>query len=125
MRLLGRIRIPVKRKKTQEADGLLCFWTVDKPMRHSIDTHGGIVKGGGYAPLHVQAKKKWELFLEVHIFAFKLSTLCRQLETQEADGLLRFWAKDLNDGSFPVPVHHGFDPSLKKDPTELPIPSQT
>ena len=49
-------------------------------MRHSIDTHGGIVKGGGYAPLHVQSTQKWELFLEVPIFAVKLSTLCRQLE---------------------------------------------
>ena len=50
-------------------------------MRNSIDTQGGIVKGGVYAPLHVQSTQKWELFLEVPIFAFKVSTLCRQLES--------------------------------------------
>ena len=42
-------------------------------MRHSIDTHGGIVKGGGYAPLHVQSTQKWELFWK---FPFLLSS-CR------------------------------------------------
>ena len=54
--------------------------TVDKPMRHGLETHGGIVKGGGYAPLHVQFTQEWELFSEVPILALKLSTLCRQLE---------------------------------------------
>ena len=56
--------------------------TVDNPspMRPSLDTHGGIVKGGGYAPLHVQSLPKWELFREFPFWRFKLSTLCRQLE---------------------------------------------
>ena len=54
--------------------------TVDKPMRPSLDTHGGIVKGGGYAPLHVQSMPKWELFRKFPFWRFKLSTLCRQLE---------------------------------------------
>ena len=58
------------------------YQTVDNPspMRHSLDTHGGIVKGGGYAPLHVQSTQNWELFSVVPSFALKLSTLCRQLE---------------------------------------------
>ncbi len=54
--------------------------TVDKPMRQRLDTHGGIVKGGGYAPLHVQSAQKWELFRKFPFWRFKLSTLCRQLE---------------------------------------------
>ena len=49
-------------------------------MRPSLDTHGGIVKGGGYAPLHVQSLPKWELFRKFPFWRFKLSTLCRQLE---------------------------------------------
>ena len=53
--------------------------TVDKPVRPSLDTHGGIVKGGGYAPLHVQSMPKWELFRKFPFWLFKLSTLCRQL----------------------------------------------
>ena len=59
--------------------------TVDKPMRQSLDTHGGIVKGGGYAPLHVQSMPKWELFRKFPFWRFKLSTLCRQLETGRGD----------------------------------------
>ena len=56
--------------------------TVDNPspMRQGTDTHGGIVKGGWESPLHVQSTQEWELFSEVPILAFKLSTLCRQLE---------------------------------------------
>ena len=50
-------------------------------MRQSLDTHGGIVKGGGRrdAPLHVQSMPKWELFRKFPFWRFKLSTLCRQL----------------------------------------------
>ena len=48
-------------------------------MRQGTDTHGGIVKGGWESPLHVQSTQEWELFSEVPILAFKLSTLCRQL----------------------------------------------
>ena len=59
--------------------------TVDKPMRQSLDTHGGIVKGGGYAPLHVQSMPKWELFRKFPFWRFKLSTLCRQLEAGDAE----------------------------------------
>ena len=50
-------------------------------MRQSLDTHGGIVKGGGYAPLHVQSMPKWELFRKFPFWRFKLSTLCRQLDS--------------------------------------------
>ena len=49
-------------------------------MQQGTDTHGGIVKGGWESPLHVQSTQEWELFSEVPILAFKLSTLCRQLE---------------------------------------------
>ena len=40
--------------------------TVDKAMRKDFDMHGGIVKGGGYAPLHVQSSKNGNFFGSFH-----------------------------------------------------------
>ncbi len=78
------IQFTMIRQKNQEKDRPKAdpFQTVDKPspMRQRLDPHGGIVKGGGYAPLHVQSMPKWELFRKFPFWRFKLSTLCRQLE---------------------------------------------
>ena len=75
-------RPPVFEKRGAEGGGRRPPQAVDKPMRPSLDTHGGIVKGGGRrdAPLHVQFLPKWELFRKFPFWRFKLSTLCRQLD---------------------------------------------
>ena len=80
----GFVRHLPPRRSAQKrgCDHLTSSETADKRMRHRIDTQGGIVKGGGYDPLHVQSMQKWERFRKFPFSRLKLSTRCRQLEAR-------------------------------------------
>ena len=57
------------------------FQPADKPMRESLDTQGESEERGRGAPFLRSIIAKRELFHKVPVLPFKLSTLCRQLET--------------------------------------------
>ena len=59
--------------------------TVGKPPGQRVDTHGGIVKGGGYAPLHVQSCKNGNFFGSFH---FCLSSCRHFVDSLRREGLV-------------------------------------